>query len=98
MSIATGLVIAECQFELDVGWGGADGAAVAAANIILTGHPMNFSAVAAALGPFAIPNQYLPYPVRIPGGSRMAARVLDSPVGGVAIAAFRVILATAIGG
>ena len=97
MSIATGLVVAEAQFELNVGFGGADGAAIAAATVVLTGWPMNFSAVALALGPFAIPNQILPYPVRIPGATRMAVQVLDSPVGGVAIAAFRVILATAVG-
>jgi len=96
-SIATGLILAEAEFEFDVGWGGADGAAIAATNIVLNGWPVNFSAVALALGPFAIPNQFLPYPVRIPGGQRMAARVLDSPVGGVAVAAFQVILATVVG-
>ena len=96
-NIATGLVLAEDQLLFDVGWGGADGAAVAAANVILTNWPMNFSAVAVALGPFAVPNQFLPYPVKIPGGSRMAARIADSPVGGVAITAFCVILATVVG-
>lgn len=96
-SIATGLVIAEAEFLFDVGWGGNDGAAIAAANVILTNWPVNFSAVAAALGPFAIPNQFLPYPVKIPGGSRMAARIADSPVGGTDIAAFSGILATVVG-
>jgi len=95
-SIATGLVTAEHQLLIDVGWGGVDGAAIAAANVIVTNWPYNVSAVALALGPFGIPNQMLPYPVKIPGASRMAARIAASPVGGVAVLAFCAILATAV--
>lgn len=95
-SIATGLVTAEIQFVLEMGWGGADGAAIAAANVVVTGYPMNFSAVALALGPFAIPTQMLPVPVKIPAGSRMAASLQATPVGGSALLAFVAILATAV--
>ena len=95
-SVATGLLLAEDQLLIDVGWGGLDGAAVAATNVILTNWPVNFTAVAVALGPTSIPNHLLPYPVKIPGGSRMAARIATSPVGGVAVTAFCVILATAV--
>jgi hypothetical protein len=80
----------------DVGWGGIDGAAVAATNVIVTNWPVSFSAVAAALGPFECEAQMLPFPVRIPGASRMAARIAASPIGGVAVTEFRVILATAV--
>ena len=97
-SIATGLVVAENTMLFDVGWGGIDGAAVAAANVILTNWPVAFSAVALALGPFEIAPKMLPYPVRIPGGSRMAARIAASPIGGQAVTDFRVILATVVGG
>lgn len=96
-SVATNTLLAEDQLLIDVGWGGLDGAAVAAANVILTNWPVNFTAVALALGPNPIPNHLLPYPVKIPGGSRMAARIAASPVGGVAVTAFCVILATQVG-
>jgi hypothetical protein len=95
-SIATGLIVAENTMLFDVGWGGADGAAVAAANVVITNWPVSFSAVAAALGPFQCEAQMLPYPVKIPPASRMAARIAASPIGGVAVTEFRVILATAI--
>jgi hypothetical protein len=95
-SIATGLVVAENTMLFDVGWGGADGAAVAAANVVVTNWPVSFSAVAVALGPFECEAQMLPLPVRIPGASRMAARIAASPIGGVAVTEFRVILATAV--
>lgn len=96
-NVATGLLLAEDQLLIDVGWGGLDGAAVAAANVIVTNWPINFTAVALALGPTSVPNQLLPYPVKIPAASRMAARIATSPVGGVAVTGFCAILATAIG-
>jgi len=95
-SIATGLVTAEAQYLISVGWGGNDGAAVAAANVIVTNWPMNFTAVALALGPVVIPTQVLPYPVKIPGGARMAASLAATPVGGTALLAFCGILATRV--
>jgi len=95
-SIATTLLAAEAQYVLEMGWGGADGAAVAAANVVVTGYPMNFTAAVAALGPAAIPTQILPIPVKIPAGSRMAASLQATPVGGTALLAFVAILATGL--
>lgn len=96
-NFATGGVTAEHTELVDIGWGGVDGAAVAAANVVITDYPICVSAVALALGPFGPFQVILPYPVRIPAASRMAARIASSPVGGVALTSLRVILATAIG-
>jgi len=94
--IATGLA-ADVSLLIDLGWGGADGAAIAAANVILTNYPVVLTAGVAAVGPSALPSEMLPYPVRIPAGSRMAARIASSPTGTVGFVEFRVILATAVG-
>lgn len=94
--IATGLV-ADVSVLVDLGWGGADGAAVAPANVLLTNYPVVLTAGAAAVGPSALPSEMLPIPIRIPASSRMAARIASSPTGSVAFTEFRVILATAIG-
>lgn len=93
---ATGIAADTCLL-VDLGWGGADGVAVAAANVILTNWPVVLSAGVAAVGPAGCPSEMLPYPVRIPGGSRMAARIASSPSGTLAFTEFRVILATAVG-
>jgi hypothetical protein len=94
--IATGLA-ADVSLLVDLGWGGADGAAIAPANVVLTNYPVVITAGAAAVGPAVLPPEMLPYPVLIPGGSRMAARIAASPTGTVAFTEFRVILATAVG-
>jgi len=94
--IATGLV-ADVSLLVDLGYGGADGAAVAAATVVLTNYPVVLTAGAAAVGPSALPAEILPYPVKIPASSRMAARIASSPTGTVAFTEFRVILATAVG-
>ena len=94
--IATGLV-ADVSLLIDLGWGGVDGVAIAAANVILTNYPVVITAGAAAVGPSSLPSEMLPYPVRIPANSRMAARIAASPTGTVAFTEFRVILATAVG-
>lgn len=96
-NFATGGVVAEHSELVDIGWGGADGAAVAPANVIVTNFPVCVSAVALALGPFGPFWTTLPFPVRIPASSRMAARIAASPTGGVAFTDFRVVLATALG-
>ena len=95
-SYATGIAADVCLL-VDVGWGGVDGAAIAAANVILTNWPVALSAGVAAVGPAACPPQMIPYPVKIPGGSRMAARIASSPTGTLAFVEFRVILATVVG-
>lgn len=96
-NIASGDIVEEDTLLVDLGWGGVDGAAIAAANVILTNFPVCVSAVALALGPFGPFSEWLPYPVRIPASSRMAARIADSPVGTAAFTSFRVILATVVG-
>jgi hypothetical protein len=96
-NFATTTVAAEHSMLIDFGWGGADGAAVAAANVIVANFPVCVYGVAAALGPMGPLCHYLPYPVRVPALSRMAARIAASPTGGVAFTSFRVIYATAVG-
>lgn len=101
-SIATNTVLAEVVMLIDVGYGGADAAAGAPTNILIVGWPIGLTAVAVALGPHMHQNQMLPYPIRIPAGvvspgSRMVARIASSVPAGVALTAFRVILATAVG-
>lgn len=98
-SVATGLVVVEEEMLIDFGWGGADGAAVAAANVLVTNWPISFTAVAAALGPVFLPVVTLPYPIKVPANERMAVRQADNPIGaGVAFTAFRIITAIAVGG
>lgn len=96
-SYATG-VVAESVLLVDLGWGGVDGAAIAATNVILTNWQVTIVAGAAAVGPAHVGPHILPYPVRIPASSRMAARIASSPTGTLAFTDFRVILATVVGG
>jgi hypothetical protein len=96
-NFATTTVAAEHTMAVDLGWGGVDGAAVAAANVIVTNWPITLYGVAAALGPMGPLWASLPYPVRVPALSRMAARIATSVTGGVAFTSFRVIYATAVG-
>ncbi len=97
-SVPTGTITAEVGFEFSVGYGGVagDGNAPAAGCTVITLWHVAFSAVALALGPFSIPPQMLPYPVRLPVGVSMEA-MYTTLVGASAINAFRVILATAVG-
>jgi len=95
--VATGLIVAEIGYEFRIGHGGAAGDGIAPTTEIVTNWAVNFSAVAAALGPFTIPTQVLPYPVRMPLGVSVKA-MYTTLVGAAAITRFRVILATAIGG
>ena len=94
--VATGLIVAEIGYEFRIGYGGAGGDGVAPTTEIVTNWAVNFSAVAAALGPFGIPAQLLPNPVKIPAGSSIKM-MYTTLVGAAAITRFRVILATGIG-
>lgn len=94
--IATGLIVAEIGYEFSIGTGGVAGDGNAPTVVLVTNWAVNFSAVAAALGPFVIPPQTLPYPIKIAAGARIAA-VYTTLVGAAAITRFRVILATAVG-
>jgi len=96
-SIATGLITAEVGFEFSLGYGGAAGDGNAPATTLVTSWAVNFSAVALALGPFNIPAQFFPRPIKIPAGVAQEA-MYTTLVGASAITSFRVLLATAIGG
>jgi hypothetical protein len=89
-------VAADVVWQVDVGYGGIDGAAVAASVVLLTGYPISVAAQAVALGPTTSPTHMLPYPVRIPPAQRMAARILNTVTGAGNITEFRVILATGL--
>ena len=101
IGFATGLAV-EQSWLIDLGYGGLDGAAVAAGTVLLTDWPIHISCNAAGLLG-TVTNQILPYPIRIPvdqvdPGSRMAYSVTANPVGGAVNAtSCRVLLATAIG-
>jgi len=101
VGVATGLVV-EQSWRISLGYGGADGAAIAAAIVLLTNWPVHVSAAAAGVVG-TISNQILPFPIRIPvdqvdPGSRMAYSVVDNPVGAaVNTTSLRVLLATAVG-
>jgi len=101
MGVATGIVL-ETSWRVSVGYGGADGAAIAAGTVVVTNWPLIvIGAAAASMG--GMLTGMLPYPVRIPvdivdPGSRMAYSVVDNPVGGANNStSFRVFLATAVG-
>jgi hypothetical protein len=96
-NFATTTVAAEHSMLIDFGWGGADGAAVAPANIIVANFPVTLYGVAAALGPMGPLVQYLKSKIKVPALSRMAARIAASPTGGVAFTSFRVIYETGLG-
>jgi hypothetical protein len=96
-NFATTTVAAEHTMAVDLGWGGADGAAVAPTNVIVANWPITIYGVAAALGPMGPLAAYLPFPVRVPALSRMAARIATSVTGGVAFTSFRVIYAIGVG-
>ena len=103
VSYATGIVV-EQSWRVSLGYGGADGAAIAAGTVVVTNYPIVCIGAAAAAMAGSPLNIHLPYPVRVPvdivdPGSRMAYSCVDNPVGGaVGLTSCRVILATAVGG
>jgi len=102
VSAAGGLVV-EQGWRVSLGYGGADGAAVAATTVIVTGWYFSLIHIAAATASGNIAPAILPYPVKIPvdivdPGSRVAYSVVTNPVGGaVGLTSCRVIIATAVG-
>lgn len=88
---------ADVSFEICLGIGGADGAAVVPPLLLLTQYPVIISAEGGALGSNYAHIHWLPYPVRVPGGTRMAARIDNTPTGTDVIDEFRAILATVVG-
>lgn len=102
VSYATGITV-EQSWRIDLGYGGADGAAIAADTVVVTDYPIVTIGAAAASMAGSPLNIHLPYPVRVPvdqvdPGNRMAYSVVDNPVGGaVGMTSCRVIIATAVG-
>jgi hypothetical protein len=102
ISVATG-VVAEQGWTISVGYGGADGAAVAATTVVITAAYCGLiGAAAAAMG--GLDWLMLPYPVKVPvdqvdPGSRLAYSCVANPVGAaLGTTACYVLIATAIGG
>lgn len=102
VSCATGLVV-EQGWRVSLGYGGVDGAAIAATTIIAIGVPFTvIGAAAAAMG--ADLSHMFPFPVKIPvdivdPGSRVAYSVVNNPVGGAAVGltSCRICIAYAVG-
>ena len=93
-------VAADAGLMVDVGTGGANGAAVAPTTTVIT----NFSVfedyhqvTAVGVRGGRIPIDWLPFPIRVAASTRVAARIASSPTGTDAIDQFYVILATAVG-
>lgn len=84
-------------YRICLGYGGLDGAAVIYTTLLLTTYPVAVVAIANAVGMNYVHTQWLPYPIRIPGGNRMAVRIDDTLTGADNIDEFRVILATVVG-
>ncbi len=102
VSYATAIVV-EQSWRVSLGYGGNDGAAIAAGTVVITNYPIVTIGAAAASMAGSPLNIHLPYPVRVPvdivdPGSRAAYTVVDNPVGGaVGMTSCRVIIATAVG-
>ena len=101
VSVATGIVV-EQGWRVSLGYGGADGAAIAAATVVVTNFPFTLiGAAAASMG--SLETVILPFPVQVPvdqvdPGSRVAYSCVDNPVGAaVGLTSCRVIIATAVG-
>ena len=102
ISFATGITV-EQSWRISVGYGGADGAAIAAGTVVITNYPIvQIGAIGASMRGSPL-NIHLPFPVKVPvdivdPGSRCAYSVVDNPVGGaVGATSCRVIIGTAIG-
>jgi hypothetical protein len=101
ISCATGLVV-EQGWRVSLGYGGVDGAAIAATTVIVTGAYFSLiGAAAAAMG--GLETFMLPNPVKIPiditdPGSRVAYSVVSNPVGGaVGLTSCRILIAYGVG-
>ena len=87
---------ADVGLLVDVGSGGADGAAVAAATTLIADMSV-FIDWASTVGSIVPPIIWLPIPIRVPASTRIAARIASSPTGTDVIDQFYVMLATAVG-
>ncbi len=86
---------AEVTLVLTIGYGGVAGANPPLVALITT-FPVTIAAEAIALGPSEAATEMLPYPIRVPGGVRMA--VTSAAITGTdGIDEMHLILATAVG-
>jgi len=87
--------VAALTLTLTIGYGGVDGANPPA-TVVVTTFPIAKDGNAGTVGPMEVPTEMFPYPIRIPGGVRMA--VITAAITGTdTIDEFWVILATAVG-
>ncbi len=93
----TPVLVVDVSLLICIGWGGADGAAIAPDNVVVADWPIGITAGAAALGPAALGIEMLPYPVKVPAAQRMAVEIDASPIGTTAFTDFNVIVATLVG-
>ena len=93
----TGAGLADVIALICIGFGGTDGAANPPATLCVVQYPVALAQQANALGPDIQPIYWLPYPIRIPAATRMAARIDSEVTGNQGIDEFRVILATGVG-
>lgn len=87
---------ADAGLLIDVGIGGADGAAVAAATTVIADFPL-FEDFVSAVGNLKPAVNFLPIPIRVAASTRVAARIASSPTGTDVIDQFHVVLITGLG-
>lgn len=76
-------VTADTEEVLAVGSGGADGATVAFATLLIEQEV--FATINTAVGEYVVPQEYLPVPVAIAASTRLAGRISTSVTGGMAL-------------
>lgn len=76
-------ITADTEEVLAVGSGGADGATVAFATLLIEQEV--FATINTAVGEYVIPQEYLPIPVAIQASTRLAGRISSSVTGGMAL-------------
>lgn len=87
---------ADAGLLIDIGTGGADGAAVAPATTVVTDFPI-FEDFVSAVGNIKPIPLFFPIPIRVAASTRVAARIASSPTGTDAIDQFYVNLITGLG-
>lgn len=76
-------ITADTEEVVALGTGGANGAAVAAATLLVEQELL--ATIDTAVGEYVMPNIYLPVPIRVAALTRYAGRISTSITGGIAI-------------
>ena len=87
---------ADAGLLVDVGTGGADGAAVTPATVLITDFPL-FEDFISGVGAHEPKVVFLPIPIRVAASTRSAAQIGASPTGTDAIDQFSLVLITGLG-